>query len=70
MFAMFLLPGFARMIVYYFTSPCVKRSVVYGRKVGATQQFVYWRGTACCWYTHNYVSSNSAGPPQLADGAV
>lgn len=32
LYALFLLPGFLQMIYYYYTSPSVKRSVIYGRK--------------------------------------
>ncbi|KAF6266738.1 Alpha/Beta hydrolase protein [Scenedesmus sp. NREL 46B-D3] len=32
LYAMLLLPGFLQMIHYYYTSPSVKRSVIYGRK--------------------------------------
>lgn len=55
-FAALLMPGFAQMIVFYFFSPRMLRSVPYGLEVGAA-----WGGRAClgraglqlayCWPT-------------------
>lgn len=34
-YAILLLPGFGRMMAFYFLSPRVRRDIPYGRKVGA-----------------------------------